>query len=121
MSKAAVSHHSFFQLIHGLGRVFYRLSGANAGSVLDIDEAQAVTSSVQQAPSGVSHHQQESTLMQRTTHLPYAAEPPYENPNFFSEDSWWTNSSPSALPTQVCIILLQDAVGRAVISHVGFL
>lgn len=51
------------------------------------------------------HHDGEdrdvNTLMERTTHLPYAAEPPYENPNFFEEPSWWTSSSPSAMPDQV--------------------
>lgn len=39
--------------------------------------------------------------MGRTTHLPYASEPAYENPNFFEEGSWWTNSSPTALPDKV--------------------
>lgn len=43
-------------------------------------------------------------IIQRTTHLPQASQPAFEDPNFLEQKSWWTDPKGQQGPTKVCNI-----------------
>lgn len=44
---------------------------------------------------------QEPDIIQRTTHLPQASQPAFEDPKFLEEKSWWTEPTGQQDPTKV--------------------
>ena len=47
----------------------------------------------------------EPDIIQRTTHLPQASQPAFEDPKFLEEKSWWTDPTGQQAPTKVCLAL----------------
>lgn len=45
----------------------------------------------------------EPDIIQRTTHLPQASQPAFEDPKFLEENSWWTEPTGQQAPTKACL------------------
>lgn len=52
---------------------------------------------------------QEQDIIQRTTHLPQASQPAFEDPKFLEEQSWWTDPTGQQAPTKVCLATIAQS------------